>query len=189
MWHGGDKDVGLLVRLSHHRWAIPVIVELHRAGGSKFVTLHHRLGVSKDSLSRTLGALIEMSYVIRNPGYGHPMRPEYILTPEGAAIAPSLARLTETLGQAAIEPQGLRKWSLPVLAVLRGGPHRFGQLRDALAGVTARALSQALSDLTVLGLIHRQGETYSLSAAARRVFRPSLPARCATAPVGLLRPG
>ncbi len=31
-----------------------------------------------------------LGLVIRNPGYGHPLRPEYILTPEGHAAAGDL---------------------------------------------------------------------------------------------------
>src|SRR5947207_13068422 len=69
------------IRLFHHRWAVPVLAELRRERGSRFVTLANRIGVTRDSLRRTLSALIDDGLVERNPGYGHPLRPEYVLTP------------------------------------------------------------------------------------------------------------
>ena len=45
--------------LFHHRWSIPVLAQLHRSSGSRFVTLAKGLGVSRESLRQTLGALVE----------------------------------------------------------------------------------------------------------------------------------
>ena len=73
-----------LAQLFHHRWAVPVLAELHRTSGSRFVTLHRRLGIGRESLRRTLASLAEQDLVARNPGYGHPLRPEYVLTPNRA---------------------------------------------------------------------------------------------------------
>ncbi|MGH2451320.1 MAG: winged helix-turn-helix transcriptional regulator, partial [Candidatus Limnocylindria bacterium] len=69
--------------LFHHRWAAPVLAELDRSRGSRFVTLSNRLALSRESLRRTLTALIDAGLVMKNPGYGHPLRPEYILTERG----------------------------------------------------------------------------------------------------------
>ena len=69
-----------LPALLHHRWAVPILAVLHREKGAKFVTLGSRLGVSRDSLRRSLDRLTQQRLVRRNPGYGHPMRPEYVLT-------------------------------------------------------------------------------------------------------------
>ena len=68
----GPPKIGRFVALFHHRWAVPVLAELHRgAGGAKFVTLVNRLGIGRDSLRRTLAALIERGWVMPNPGHGH----------------------------------------------------------------------------------------------------------------------
>jgi len=63
-----------ITRLFHHRWAAPILAELHRSKGSRFVTLSNRLGLGRESLRRTLSALIDAGLVMKNPGYGHPLR-------------------------------------------------------------------------------------------------------------------
>ena len=122
------------------------------------MVLANRLGVGRASLQRTLAALVELGLVRRNPGYGHPLRPEYLLTPEGEAAAARCDRLL-----AAVDGRTdvlLRKWSLPVLVALSDSA-RFSELREALPGITARALALALKNLERAGLvIRRVEETY-----------------------------
>jgi DNA-binding HxlR family transcriptional regulator len=142
-----------LIALFHHRWSAPVLAELLRQKGSRFVTLGNTLGVGRESLKRTLGSLIDLGLVARNPGYGHPLRPEYVLTPRGHRVAGRCAKLLEALNGGA--EMALRKWSLPVLVALRR-PSRFSELQAALPGVTARALALALKDLQAAGLVERR---------------------------------
>ena len=142
-----------LDRLFHHRWAVPVLAELAQEPGSRFVTLVTRLGVGRDSLTRTLGALIDDGLVSRNPGYGHPLRPEYVLTESGRPVAGVCRRLLEDLD--GLQDVALRKWSMPVVHALDGAPRRFSELRAALRGVTPRALAIALKELQAAGLVQR----------------------------------
>jgi len=165
-----------LATLAHHRWSLPVLAELHRGRGAKFVTLVKRLGVSRDSLRRTLDALIFHGWVRRNAGYGHPMRPEYLLTGAGASVAPACAELVETLREMDLEAIGLRKWSLPVTRKLGGGDGRFNELKAGLPGVTARALTLALKGLREAGVVERSvldgyppASVYSLTSSGRRL--------------------
>src|SRR6185437_15304195 len=95
-----------LAQLFHHRWAVPVLAELHRWHGSRFVALHRRLGIGRESLRRTLAALAEQDLVARNSGYGHPMRPEYVLTAQGEAVAPACAELMVALDALGISSIG-----------------------------------------------------------------------------------
>jgi DNA-binding HxlR family transcriptional regulator len=139
--------------LFHHRWAVPVLAELRRRRGARFVELRNALDVPRDSLARTLGALIDAQLVARNPGHGHPLRPEYILTPDGAQIADVCSRLLAKLD--GLEEVALRKWSMPIIRALGEGPLRFSAVRSALAGVTPRALALALKDLQGAGLVDR----------------------------------
>jgi DNA-binding HxlR family transcriptional regulator len=157
----------------HHRWAAPVLAELERERGTRFVVLQRRLGVARQTLSQTLAWLIGAGLVARNPGYGHPLRPEYVLTAEGSPVARRCARLLDAIdGRAEI---GLKKWSMPVLVAL-GGATRFSELRAALPGVTPRALAIALKDLQAVGLATREvlaayppSTAYRLTGEGRRV--------------------
>jgi DNA-binding HxlR family transcriptional regulator len=162
--------------LFHFRWSLPVLAELHLAGGTKFVTLANRLGVGRETLRRTLDALVEAGLVARNPGYGHPLRPEYVLTKRGRQIGPAAVRLVDALRDEGLEDVGLKKWSLPVVLEL-AAERRFAELRTALR-VSPRALTLALKDLAHAGLVERRvhdgfppSTTYRLTGRARRLRR------------------
>ena len=165
-----------VIALFHHRWAAPVLAELRRQKGSRFAALAGHLGVGRESLRRTLDALIALGLVARNPGYGHPLRPEYVLTRAGADVAARCARLLDAVGDE--REVALRKWSLPVLLALRNA-RRFSELRDELPGVTPRALALALKDLQAAGLVERRVDetsypptvTYAATRAAARLQR------------------
>ena len=103
------KKLEPLLALVHFRWALPILAELHRNNGCKFVTLVMRLKLSKDALSRTLTALIEQGLVMRNPGYGHPLRPEYILTTAGQQIGMQVLELMQTLERLEVTDVALKK--------------------------------------------------------------------------------
>jgi DNA-binding HxlR family transcriptional regulator len=140
-----------LIALFHHRWAPPVLALLADRGGARFVELQRKLDVGRESLRRALDALIELGYVRRNPGYGHPLRPEYVITEAGRESAEVARRASEATARETL----LRKWSVPVLSELGDG-RRFSELRSALPGVTPRALALALRDLEHTRLIRRE---------------------------------
>lgn len=163
--------------LFHHRWAAPILAELHASSGAKLVTLVNRLKAPRDSVQRTLAALIDEGWVRRNPGHGHPLRPEYLLTERGEALGRACAPLLAELRALASEEVGLKKWSMPVVLALREA-ERFSELKLALEGVTSRALTLALKDLLKLGLVERHVSQdfpptvgYRLSAVARPLQR------------------
>jgi DNA-binding HxlR family transcriptional regulator len=152
----------LLSGLLHHRWALPILAELHYQDGSKFISLVNRLGLSKDSLSRTLEALMAQGLVMRNVGYGHPLRPEYVLTPDGMLLGDPALRLMQKLDELDLADVALRKWSLPVLLAL-GDKGRFSDLLELLPGISNRALTLTLKDLEACGLVERIEEGYGVS--------------------------
>jgi DNA-binding HxlR family transcriptional regulator len=139
-----------LVELFHHRWAAPALALLDARGGVRFVELQRKLGVTRESLRRALDALIELGYVRRNEGYGHPLRPEYLITEAGRGASVLAARVSASRARNTL----LRKWSVPVLASL-DEPRRFSEIRASLPGVTSRALALALRDLEDAGLVRR----------------------------------
>ena len=146
------------------------------------MSLHNRLGVSRAILRATLDDLIAEGWVQRNPGYGHPMRPEYLLTGAGRQLAPSSGRLLGTVRRLDIEPMAFRKWTMPVMWVLGSEPRRFGELRHELSIITPRALTLSLKDMEGGGLVHREVfeeyppvTSYSLQRRARPIYRALSP--------------
>lgn len=167
-----------LVRLSHHRWAVPVLAELHRRDGSRLAPLANGLGVPRDTLTRTFEALIELGLAARNPGHGHPLRPEYVLSGAGRRAGPPALELATAARELGMLDLAGRKWSLPALAALDDGAGRFGTLLSALPGCTPRALALALHDLGTARLVERRvvdgrppGTTYSLAPDGARLAR------------------
>lgn len=161
-----------LVELFHHRWAAPALALLDERGGVRFVELQRKLGVTRESLRRALDALLDLGYARRNEGYGHPLRPEYLITETGRAASDLAARVSASRARDTL----LRKWSVPVLASL-DEPRRFSQIRASLPAVTPRALALALRDLEDAGLVRRDvrptrppSTVYRATARARRVL-------------------
>jgi DNA-binding HxlR family transcriptional regulator len=160
-----------LIELFHHRWAPPALALLGDRGGARFVELQRRLGVGRESLRRALDALIDLGLVRRNPGYGHPLRPEYVLAPRGREPALTAKRVL-----AAADPVILlRKWSVPVLAEL-GDERRFSELHASLTAITPRALALTLRQLEHAKLVRREvlptrppSTVYRPTARGRRV--------------------
>jgi DNA-binding HxlR family transcriptional regulator len=158
-----------LSALVHHRWAIPILAELYRDDGCKFVTLVNRLSISRDSLSRTLEHLQTLELAIKNPGYGHPLRPEYVLTPSGQLLGSNALELINRLRDLGITDPMLKKWSLPVTLAMRDSM-RFSALLDAFPGLSSRALTLTLRELETSGLLRRDtAASYALTPTGQQI--------------------
>ena len=137
-----------LSRLTHHRWALPALAELHAlGGGAKFVQVVNRLGGHRLAVEQAIETLCELGLVMPNPGYGHPLRPEYVLTAAGTAAGPACARVMQMVRSRGLEDVAGRKWALPTVLALKRGAERFGEVRRALGSATDRAISITLGDL------------------------------------------
>jgi DNA-binding HxlR family transcriptional regulator len=163
-----------LIALCHHRWSLPILAELHRDNGTKFVTLVQRLKISRDALSRTLDALVQLGLVKRNTGYGHPLRPEYILATPGKQIGQDALELLNHLQQLEAASTdslniGLKKWTLPILHAIHHRINRFSSLRETLPSLSPRALTLTLQDFEQLAWLTRQNGSYELSAIGTKL--------------------
>ena len=147
-----------LSELTHNRWALPVLAYVAREGGGKLVTLSHHLEVAPPSLKRALQRLGTLGLVIPNPGYGHPLRPEYVLGPKGKEAHELSQAIVAWSERQALADQILKKWQLPVLVALTPEPTRFGDVRRQLSGATARAVALALKSHEAQGLVKREVE-------------------------------
>lgn len=146
----------LLLQLGSHRWLVSLLADLAAHSGARFVELVHRLGLARDSLTRTLEAAAAIGWVQRNPGHGHPLRPEYILTEAGQAAAARAAAIADAQATIGLSPGAATRWGLPLVAGIGAGHDRFNALSRLLAPATPRALSQGLAALGRHGLISRE---------------------------------
>lgn len=142
--------------LFHYRWIIPIIGVLYNQKGAKFVTLLKELKISRSVLTSTLRKLIRQDLVMRNPGYGHPLRPEYILTDKGISLGP----FCNDIMMCIIEQKGYHlfqsKWAMQIINLCSKGEVRFSELKSALTPITPRALSEELKSLNSKGFIERK---------------------------------
>jgi DNA-binding HxlR family transcriptional regulator len=145
----------LLVQLGSHRWLVPLLADLAAHRGARFVELIHRLALPRDSLARTLEAAATIGWIARNPGHGHPLRPEYILTEAGEAAAARATTIAAAQGAVGLPPGAATRWGLPLVAGIGAGHDRFNALSRLLAPATPRALSQGLAALGKHGLVQR----------------------------------
>lgn len=146
----------LLPHLTSHRWLVPLLADLAAHHGARFVELVHRLGLPRDSCVRTIEAATRLGWVQRNPGHGHPLRPEYLLTAAGEAAAARAATIDAAQRAIGLRPGATTRWGLPLVAGIGGGHDRFNALSRRLAPATPRALSQGLVALDRSGLVTRR---------------------------------
>ncbi len=153
-----------------------MLAALHSSGGARFAVLANQLGASRDGLRATLAELVGLGLVMRNPGYGHPLRPEYVLAVAGRHLAPACARYQRRIARFSATAVGYRKWTVPLLMVVHRGGNRFTAIQTVLDGITPRALAAALRSLDAVGLVLRSIDSgyppraaYALSGSGTRV--------------------
>ncbi len=166
----------VLLQLVQHRWSIPIIELLARRNGAKFVTLAHELGVSRGVLTSSLKYLQGIGLVCRNPGHGHPLRPEYLLSPQGERLSGSCVALMRLLRKRDELHMALCKWSLPTVLVVGEEQRRFGEIRSALGDPTPRAVTLSLKALQMHRWINASTsdtahQAYSLTPLAHPVWK------------------
>ena len=144
-----------LIALGKQRWMAAVLADIAAHKGARFVELINWLSLPRDTLSRTLEAAQALDWVMRNPGHGHPLRPKYILTGEGARIADIAARQLSAQAQIGVASGTLTRWGLPIIHSLDAGFARFNDVSRVLAVASPRALSQGLRTLAAHDLITR----------------------------------
>ena len=155
------------VEIFQKRWNLRILALLYESNGARFVVMKRALNVNADSLTRSLQFLIQGGWVQRNPGYGHPLRPEYILTTRGCDAAPQCRKLVRTVDGLDVADTVYCKWSIPLLVTIKSGAVRFNRLREALE-ISPRALTQGLQRLCASDLVLQRVE-YSLTHSGSRI--------------------
>ncbi len=139
-------DIKTLVKLTSRAWSLNILALLDSGVPGRQAPLLAASGASRTSFAASLAHLVELKLLERNPGHGHPLRPEFRLTPagiKGAEIAGKVVIAVPDEKEFAL----LRKsWTVPILA-FTATPQRFSEIRTGLAPITDRALSAALVQL------------------------------------------
>ena len=156
-----------------------VVRQRETTGGARIAVLRARLGMSHSSLRRVLDDLVEeRGWLARNPGYGHPLRPELVLEIPVLATARWAGLYYAQARHLDVERVAFRKWAAAALlaAGRRRDGSRFSELKEDLDGITARGLTLVLKDLLLSGLLERDlrdefppAAIYRLSPTGRRL--------------------
>ena len=139
-------DIGGLVNITARSWALTILKLMHAGVPGRQAPLLAASGASRTSFANSLAYLVDQGLLERNPGHGHPLRPEYRLTARGAQYGRLGAAIGDALDGAEAPVLLRRTWTIPILAV-SGAPRRFADIKDDLAAITDRALAQSLRNL------------------------------------------
>lgn len=170
----------LLLDLSKGRWFVPLLAEVG-ADGARTYELRQKLGLSASMLRRSLDHMQEQGWILPNPGHGHPLRPEWITSEKGAALAANCRAIMDERRSLGLPVNAMGRWHLPLITQLVKQEKRFGELQSALSPVSPRALSQTIKRGIALGQVRRQLEegfpptaTYTITDKARPLAAAAL---------------
>lgn len=153
-------DINLLVKLCARAWATAILAAFHNGVPGRQAALLGATGAGRTAFAQSLAHLQDLKLVMRNPGHGHPLRPEYRLTARGDVYAAIAARI-EAAVPAKDEAALLRKaWTVPILAVAPK-PTTFSHIRRTLPSLTDRALSLNLKTLQNINWLERSVDVES----------------------------
>lgn len=147
-------DINPLVNVTARAWALPVLAAMHDGVIGRQSRLIGATGASRTAFAQSLDHLIQSGLLERNPGHGHPLRPEFRLTKAGEQVA-KMASQINAVSPFADHRLLRRTWTLPILATL-SEPRHFGMIKEQLGAITDRALAQSLRTMEDQAWISRQ---------------------------------
>ena len=153
-------DISQLVNITSRAWALPILSSLHTGVAGRQAPLLAATGASRTAFAQSMEHLISIGLLGRNPGHGHPLRPEFRLTPPGIEAA-AIAHKIQSASAAPDRDLIRRSWTLPILTTLHT-PSHFNDIKRNLQTISDRALSQSLKSMEVRNWVCR-----SVDEAAR----------------------
>lgn len=159
-------DINILVKVTSRAWALNILALLHAGVPGRQAPLLSASQASRTAFGASLAHLMDLNLLERNPGHGHPLRPEYRLTPKGAEIAKIAGRIVDAVPGSANAGIIRKSWTIPILAVT-GRPQHFTDIKSKLFPVTDRALSQTLLQLHERDWLRRDVDS------SKRPLRPT----------------
>lgn len=150
-------NIELLVNLTSKAWSLKILALLHEGVPGRQAPLLAATTASRSAFAASLEHLFQLGLLERNPGHGHPLRPEFRLTSKGVAAAAMASRIVALVpgddGFSVIK----RSWTVPILAIT-DQPQRFSVIRSGLGSITDRALSKSLGVLEERDWLRRDVE-------------------------------
>lgn len=148
-------DKHQIVNLCSRAWSLTALSLMARGVNGRVSPLAAAAGCGRTSMGASVDHLVILGLLEKNPGHGHPLRPEYRLTEGGIHVAEWALGLS-TLVKSDQDQALLRnKWSLPLISCLPE-ERRYSEIRRELTPVTDRALSSCLTKLTKGAWIRRE---------------------------------
>jgi len=136
-------DINLLVNITSRTWSLKILALLHSGVPGRQAQLLAATNASRTSFTTSLYHLVKLGLLEKNPGHGHPLRPEYRLTQEGVLVAKTASKIISSVTKSDELLLIRRTWTVPVLA-LTATPQRFSEIKTRLTPITDLALSKSL---------------------------------------------
>lgn len=163
-------DIPALVKITSRAWCLDILALMHSGTPGRQAPLLAASGAGRTAFGQSLSHLLEAQLLERNPGHGHPLRPEYRLTPKGVDAARIAYRIRRVVSDPTDCHMLRRVWTVPVLVVSQQ-PRHFTEIKTALEPITDRALSQSLKQLRTQRWLERTVDTERLPP--RSLYRAS----------------
>ncbi|WP_109313091.1 winged helix-turn-helix transcriptional regulator [Ruegeria sp. AU67] len=139
-------DIMILVKLTSRAWSLNILALMHEGMPGRQAPLLAATSAGRTAFAQSLDHLIQLGFLERNPGHGHPLRPEFQLTQTGETAAEIASRIVNAVPDDADFALLRRSWTAPILA-LTDRPQRFSTLKSGLITISDRALSTSLHRL------------------------------------------
>lgn len=148
-------DIKNIVKITSRAWSLEILAMIYSGVPGRQAPLLSSIGANRTAFAKSLAHLVSLGLLERNPGHGHPLRPEYRLTLEGAKIAKVAGNIVDIVPSGEEFAVLRRTWTIPVLAVVQT-PRRFTEIKSELFSITDRALSKSLDQLQELKWLQRE---------------------------------
>ncbi|MEM7424659.1 MAG: winged helix-turn-helix transcriptional regulator [Pseudomonadota bacterium] len=151
-------DINFIVNLTSKAWALNILALMHSGVSGRQAPLLAATSASRTSFAASLDHLIRLGLLEKNPGHGHPLRPEFRLTEAGANAAQTASRIVGAVPDESEFAILRRSWPVPILA-LTAERQRYSALKSGLVKITDRALSNSLRMLEERKWLKREIDT------------------------------
>ena len=139
-------NINTLVKITSRAWSLEILALLYMGTPGRQASLISASGAGRTALAQSLRHLADFGLLERNPGHGHPLRPEFRLTAKGVEAAIFSEKIRRVVPEQHDRIILRRAWTVPILAVSQD-PRHFTDIKIHLGQITDRALSQSIKIL------------------------------------------